>query len=341
MPATCSSAPDSACTADRRRSAVPARADPAHPEARDRFRPGLRPPPLEQAAGGYRAIGTAAAYRNEEAVGRALARSGLPHDELFVTTELWIQDTGEEPARRALETPPAELGPDRCDLCLLHQPYDDCSRYLARPGGRLPAGRGARRRHVRLHPRPAHRPHRVQRDRPGRPPDRDTHLLPADRRRGSDPRARCAHGGVVAAGPRPARPAPGPRPDPDRRSPRQVRRPDGPALADATRGPGGGGADRAGRAAVFSIHSSVRRKTLNRSTFPGTARACFESPACPATPGTHARGVVGIAPIHPVSGRPSALRSHAPAAAGPALQADGATFETRPRSIGCLRHREH
>ncbi|MBW8736549.1 MAG: N-acetylmuramoyl-L-alanine amidase [Streptomyces turgidiscabies] len=66
------------------------------------------------------------------------------------------------------------------------------------------------------------------------------------------------------------------------------------------------------------------------------ARACFESPVCPATPGTPSlRGgtpsrVVGIAPIQPVSERPSALRSHAPDAAGPALRADDATFETRP-----------
>ncbi|MFY0513203.1 HEAT repeat domain-containing protein [Streptomyces anulatus] len=71
--------------------------------------------------------------------------------------------------------------------------------------------------------------------------------------------------------------------------------------------------------------------------------ACCESPACSATPGASpssrlhssrggpiARRVVGITPIHPVSGRPSALRSHAPDAAEPALRADGATFETRP-----------
>ncbi|MER5633243.1 aldo/keto reductase [Streptomyces nitrosporeus] len=74
---------------------------------------------------GYRAVDTAAAYRNEEAVGRALARSGIPRDELFVTTKLWIQDAGEEPARRALETSLAKLGLDRLDLCLIHQPYGD------------------------------------------------------------------------------------------------------------------------------------------------------------------------------------------------------------------------
>ncbi len=68
-------------------------------------------------------------------------------------------------------------------------------------------------------------------------------------------------------------------------------------------------------------------------------RACFESPACPATPGTHSpslrpgvppRRVVGLVQVRPVRGRPSALRSHAPDAAGPALRADDGTFETRP-----------
>ncbi|OON71643.1 hypothetical protein GBW32_21250 [Streptomyces tsukubensis] len=56
----------------------------------------------------------------------------------------------------------------------------------------------------------------------------------------------------------------------------------------------------------------------------------FESPVRPATPGTAPRRVVGIAHVHPVRGRPSALRCTAPDAAGPALRADDATFETRP-----------
>ncbi|MFD8969877.1 DUF5682 family protein [Streptomyces sp. NPDC059568] len=59
-------------------------------------------------------------------------------------------------------------------------------------------------------------------------------------------------------------------------------------------------------------------------------RPCFRSPVCPATPGTHARCVVGVARVRPVHGRSSALRSHAPDAAGPALRADDATSETRP-----------
>src|SRR5215216_3023037 len=52
---------------------------------------------------GYRLIDTAAAYGNEEAVGRAIARSGVPRDELFMTTKLWISDAGEGPTRRAFE----------------------------------------------------------------------------------------------------------------------------------------------------------------------------------------------------------------------------------------------
>ncbi|NYV73268.1 aldo/keto reductase [Streptomyces sp. UH6] len=79
----------------------------------------------EALAAGYRSIDTAAAYQNEEAVGRALARSGIPREELFVTTKLWIQDAGEEKAKRALETSLGKLGLDRLDLCLIHQPYGD------------------------------------------------------------------------------------------------------------------------------------------------------------------------------------------------------------------------
>jgi 2,5-diketo-D-gluconate reductase A len=76
-------------------------------------------------AAGYRSIDTAAAYQNEEAVGRALAKSGIPRDELFVTTKLWIQDPGEENTRRAFETSQRRLGLDYVDLYLIHQPYGD------------------------------------------------------------------------------------------------------------------------------------------------------------------------------------------------------------------------
>lgn len=74
---------------------------------------------------GYRSLDTAAAYQNEEAVGRAIAASGLPRDELFVTTKLWVQDAGEDSALRAFESSLEKLGLDYLDLYLIHQPFGD------------------------------------------------------------------------------------------------------------------------------------------------------------------------------------------------------------------------
>ena len=74
---------------------------------------------------GYRSIDTAAAYGNEEAVGRAVRRSGIPREELFITTKLWISDAGYEPARKAFEESMSKLGLDYLDLYLIHQPYGD------------------------------------------------------------------------------------------------------------------------------------------------------------------------------------------------------------------------
>jgi 2,5-diketo-D-gluconate reductase A len=74
---------------------------------------------------GYRALDTAAAYRNEKAVGRAIEASGIPRDELFVTTKLWVQDQGEETARRAFETSLERVGLDYLDLYLIHHPFGD------------------------------------------------------------------------------------------------------------------------------------------------------------------------------------------------------------------------
>ncbi|MFG2535602.1 aldo/keto reductase [Streptomyces sp. NPDC048511] len=77
-------------------------------------------------AAGYRLLDTAAAYGNEEAVGRAIRSSGVPRGELFVTTKLWVQDApAEDNTRRALETSLAKLGLDHVDLYLMHQPYGD------------------------------------------------------------------------------------------------------------------------------------------------------------------------------------------------------------------------
>lgn len=74
---------------------------------------------------GYRLIDTAAAYENERAVGRALAASGIPRDELFVTTKLWIQDYGQDSAKRAFDRSLDRLGLDHLDLHLIHQPFGD------------------------------------------------------------------------------------------------------------------------------------------------------------------------------------------------------------------------
>ncbi|MEU2630132.1 aldo/keto reductase [Kitasatospora sp. NPDC007106] len=75
---------------------------------------------------GYRLLDTAAAYGNEEAVGHAIKNSGIPREDLFVTTKLWVQDTpAQDNTRRALETSLAKLGLDHVDLYLMHQPYGD------------------------------------------------------------------------------------------------------------------------------------------------------------------------------------------------------------------------
>lgn len=74
---------------------------------------------------GYRLIDTAAAYRNEEAVGRAIKRSGVPREDIFVTTKLWIQDTGYVRTKKAFEKSLAKLQLDYLDLYLIHQPFGD------------------------------------------------------------------------------------------------------------------------------------------------------------------------------------------------------------------------
>ncbi|MFC9593887.1 aldo/keto reductase [Streptomyces sp. NPDC056944] len=77
-------------------------------------------------AAGYRLLDTAAAYGNEEAFGRAIKNSGIPREELFVTTKLWVQDApAEDNTLRAFETSLAKLGLDHLDLYLMHQPFGD------------------------------------------------------------------------------------------------------------------------------------------------------------------------------------------------------------------------
>jgi 2,5-diketo-D-gluconate reductase A len=74
---------------------------------------------------GYRLIDTAASYLNEEAVGRAIKRSGVPREELFITTKLWVQDTGYESTKKAFANSLKRLQLDYLDLYLIHQPFGD------------------------------------------------------------------------------------------------------------------------------------------------------------------------------------------------------------------------
>ena len=80
---------------------------------------------LDAIATGYRLIDTAAAYRNEEAVGRAIAKCGVPREELFITTKLWVQDASYEGAKKAIETSLNKLGLSYIDLYLVYQPMGD------------------------------------------------------------------------------------------------------------------------------------------------------------------------------------------------------------------------
>lgn len=72
---------------------------------------------------GYRHIDTAAAYFNEQEVGKAIKDSGIPRDQIWVTSKMWLQDYAYEDAKKAIDTSLNKLGLDYIDLYLLHQPY--------------------------------------------------------------------------------------------------------------------------------------------------------------------------------------------------------------------------
>ena len=80
---------------------------------------------LDAISSGYRLIDTAAAYMNEEAVGAAIKKCGVPREELFITTKLWVQDASYEMAKAAFQTSLDKLGLNYIDLYLIHQPMGD------------------------------------------------------------------------------------------------------------------------------------------------------------------------------------------------------------------------
>jgi len=80
---------------------------------------------FEAIKAGYRLIDTAQAYGNEEAVGKAIKKSGVSRDELFITTKLWVSDVSYDKAKKAFEKSVKKLGLDYLDLYLIHQPYGD------------------------------------------------------------------------------------------------------------------------------------------------------------------------------------------------------------------------
>ena len=79
---------------------------------------------------GYRHIDTAMIYKNEEGVGRAIAASGIPREELFITTKLWNSDQGTDTARAALDTSLSKLGLDYVDLYLIHWPAPKYGKHV-------------------------------------------------------------------------------------------------------------------------------------------------------------------------------------------------------------------
>ena len=74
---------------------------------------------------GYRSIDTAQAYHNEEGVGNAVRKSGLPREDFFLTTKVWISNGGYEKAKASIDESLAKLQTDYIDLLLIHQPFND------------------------------------------------------------------------------------------------------------------------------------------------------------------------------------------------------------------------
>ena len=80
---------------------------------------------LDAISCGYRSIDTAQAYHNEEGVGNAIEKSGVPREELFITTKIWIANAGYEKAKASIAESLRKLKTSYIDLLLIHQPFSD------------------------------------------------------------------------------------------------------------------------------------------------------------------------------------------------------------------------
>ncbi len=80
---------------------------------------------LDAISVGYRSIDTAQAYYNEEGVGKAISKCGVPRDELFITTKIWVTNAGEEKAKASIDESLRKLQTEYVDLLLIHQPFGD------------------------------------------------------------------------------------------------------------------------------------------------------------------------------------------------------------------------
>lgn len=109
---------------------------------------------------GYRLIDTAAAYGNEEAVGKAIKRTGVPRGELFITKKLWIQDAGYESTKQAFERSLGRLQLEYLNPAPNSPALRGRARRLARDGGPVPGGPNTSYRHQQLPARPGDGPDR-------------------------------------------------------------------------------------------------------------------------------------------------------------------------------------